>query len=287
MNKSTFDKIIKENVVNAMGFDLFGPTGYPAQYPNHYNSYAFAEFVNHMQTSYKHHYDKYSSGRGNELVSINGKPPKMSSVASSSRFCYLAFRNCNCVDFEHNCPVDGISGTAPQMDAYFKNENIFAEVKCHEIFDAHKKTLSLQYFPLLFGEGNDFEFDEEKVGNFAIAKSGGEFEIPLDKFGLNGKVSMFDFKQFICHLLGIKSDKGADKAATLMYLFFKPKAATEEQRDEIDALFDKLNVEIKAVFESEPIKTFAKKNNIKLKAVAEYAEVMSPLTTENAIILYQ
>ncbi|MBQ5824592.1 MAG: hypothetical protein IIW48_07255 [Clostridia bacterium] len=284
MTKSTFDQILKDNVVNCAGYDCFSPTGYGAPYPTYYSRYFFNEFVTQMITDYPTHYEKYRQGRGSELVSINSKPPKMSCVGSSSRFCYLAFRNYHGVDFEHDCPIAGIRGTAPQMDTYFEDKNIFIEVKCHEIFDAHKMMLSNQYYNLLFGEGNDFGLETE---GSEIVKKSKAFEIPIDKFGLEGKLSMIDFKQFICHLLGIKSHKKADETATLIYLFFKPKTTSQAQRDEINILFAKLKSEIKSVFESTPIKAFVQKNNIELKAVAEYAEVMSPLTTENAIILYQ
>lgn len=99
----------------------------------------------------------------------------MASVASSSRFCFLAlkdganaFGGTGEVVFEHECKINGISGIAPQLDAYIPNENM----------------------------------------------------IPLSVFGINKSSSMFNLKQFLCHLSGIESQAGDSKI--LAYLFFKP-----------------------------------------------------------------
>ena len=294
MNKITFDEILKKNIINTTGVDLFG---YNNTHSLYYNNYIFEKFVNQMLNDYPNHYYKYSRGKGSELKPQGNTPPKMASVASSSRFCYLALRNgatalggYGNVEFEHECRIDGITGTAPQMDAYIKNGNIFVEAKCHEIFDAHKITLSKQYFDLLFGESNDFGLEyipQKKMSDYGFVEKGNEFELPFDKMGIY-QPKMLDFKQMICHLMGIRSHKQQEETATLIYMFFKPKASTKEQNDEINAEFVKLTNEITTIFGSNvsPINRFAKKNNIKLKAVAQYAEVMSPLTVENLIQLY-
>ena len=92
----------------------------------------------------------------------------------------------------------------------------------------------------------------------------------------------------ICHLLGIRSHKQPNEKATLVYLFFKPKVFKEEQRREIDTLFQALQKEIETVFggNNSPIRKFAEENHIQLKAIAQYSEVMSPLTEENRIVLF-
>ena len=184
MDKSVFDEILRENVKDALGLDLFGYLC-GNLYPNHYNNCSFANFTLQMMNNYPKHYEKYNLGKGSELKPQGTKPPKMASVASSSRFCYLALRNgamalggSGDVDFEHSCPVFGIRGTPPQMDAYIKNENIFVEVKCHEIFDFHKIKLSSQYYDLLFGDSSDFDF------HYKPADAKKEFEIPRSEFGL-------------------------------------------------------------------------------------------------------
>ena len=294
MDKKNFDEILKQNVINATGVDLFGYGINDRNYPNYYSACAFADFINQMTNHYPEHYKSYSEGEGNELIPKKGRygllPPKMASVASSSRFCYLALRNgavalggSGDVEFEHACHISEIKGgTPPQMDAYIKNENIFVEAKCHEIFDSHKVILKSKYFDLLFGQDNDFGFASRQKSDDRC------FEISLLEFGIDKKTTRFDIKQLICHLLGIKSHNSQKEPATLVYLFFKPKASTESQQKEIDEVFDDLTNEIKTIFgsESSPIKKFAEKNKITLKAVAQYAEIMSPLIIENTIRLY-
>ena len=86
MNKITFDEILKENIINATGVDLFG---YNNTHSLYYNNYSFEKFVNQMLNDYPNHYYKYSRGKGSELKPQGNTPPKMASVASSSRFCCL------------------------------------------------------------------------------------------------------------------------------------------------------------------------------------------------------
>ncbi len=285
MDKTTFDGILKQNIVNSIGADVFGYIG-KKPYPNYYNNSVFSAFVYQMMTYYPKHFDKYSAGKGGELNPVNNEPPKMASVASSSRFCYLALRDgtevfgngCK-VDFEHECRIKGIIGTAPQMDAYVENGDIFIEVKCHEIFDSHKVVLKKQYKKLVIGKENGFFEKDVSVENEK------EFEIPLSEFGISGNCSMLYIKQLICHLLGVRDNKKGEKA-TLLYLFFKPKGATENEQNEIDSLFEVLEQQIKTVFESTPIRSFAERNNIELKAVAQESEVMCRLTHKNLITLY-
>ena len=290
MQKSAFDQILKENVIHSIGINLFGYEIGDKRYPNHYNVCAFDKFVCQMREEYNAHFRNYWEGKGNELTSQNGTPPKMASVASSSRFCYLALRkgaqglgSDGDVVFEHSCRIDKIrGGTPPQMDAYIEKDNIFVEVKCHEIFDAHDIKLSHQYRQFLFARDNDFGF--APVSN----EDGAPIVLSRTAFGLKEEQTMLDIKQLICHLLGIQSHKAADEKATLVYLFFKPKVLTDEQRRGIDTLFNDLQDEIEIVFggKHSPIRQFAEKNNIQLKAIAQYAEVMSPLTEENRIFLF-
>lgn len=92
---------------------------------------------------------------------------------------------------------------------------------------------------------------------------------------------MLDVKQFICHLLGIASREDKEKEACLMYLFFKPIVDDKAVQAEIDDIFDALEYEINAVFESEPIKKFIIQNNIKLRAVYKYSKEMESLSSNN------
>ena len=283
MNKKTFDVILRQNVVNTDSSAVFGYAWNDRNYSDYYREDVFKKFADGMEREYPQHYQKYIRGKGSELKPNGDHPPKMASVGSSSRFCYLAFRNYDSVEFEHACPIDGIKGgTPPQMDAYFFGENIFAEVKCHEIFDSHKIELSAQYRNLLFCPNNDFGFP------CLPADSNVPFTISGSAFGLRDAQTLVDIKQLLCHLLGIRSHKKPDEDATLLYLFFWPKVKDPLQKSALEMLFSALQAEICTVFggPQSPIRKFAEKNRVKLVAVAQYAEVMSPLTTENTVHLF-
>ena len=206
ITKAEFDNIIKENVIKKEGSSVIGyqtdETG-DKMYENYYSAIEFKLFLNNMKSSpYSDIYDSYYGGNGGELVSHGKKPPKMASVASSSRFCYLALRdgaqglssNGN-VKFEYECEIDGIKGGAPQLDAYISNDNIYVEVKCHEIFDSHKIKMSKQYWKYLRSEENDFGFAAEEVEK--------EVTIELSEVGLEKERSMFDVKQFIAYAVPV------------------------------------------------------------------------------------
>ena len=289
IRKTEFDNIIRENVIKKYGQSVLGyktdETG-DKMYENYYSASEFDCFLNDMKISpYSEIYRSYHGGNGGELVSHGKKPPKMASVASSSRFCYLALRdgaqglgsNGN-VKFEYECEIDKIEGGAPQLDAYISNDNIFVEVKCHEIFDPHKIKMSKQYWEYLRSENNCFGLATEEEGQ--------EIKIDLSEFGLEKKSSMFDIKQLLCHLLGIQSKNKNDKPATLVYLFFKPKTESEETQKQIDKVFDSLTTEIKTIFNSAPIQRFIADKNIQLRALAEYSEVFEALNKNNVITLY-
>lgn len=204
MNKTEFDVLIKANITNALGCGIFGYTVNktpPRVYQNYFSNSVFSAFVAEMQLKFPKIHRLYAK----ELSSNGSAPPKMASVASSSRFCYLALRNGTdaldggeTVKFEYGCKIDGISGGSPQLDAFIEIENIFIEAKCHEIFDPHTILLKAPYWEHIFGAGNDFGFEPcEKT-------STAEFEIALSAFGIEKTSSMFDIKQLLCHLLGIK-----------------------------------------------------------------------------------
>lgn len=294
MNKKEFDEIIKMNIVSKFGADNFVyRTVAGKNYENYYSNSAFDDFVEEMKT-YKSgtHFNEYHKGNGGELKEKKGRygfvPPKMASVASSSRFCYLALRNGGDaiggnenVRFEVGCKIKGIDRIPPQLDAYFYEKNIYVEAKCHEIFDSHKAIFDVAYWNLIYGENNQFGFDVKEKSDKD------KFEIPLAEFGFETeKTSIrFDIKQFLCHIMGIASQKNIEKQVKLVYLFFKPKTDDVEINKKIDMVFNELKTEIDFIFGCKPIKTFTQRNNIKLIAVAEYDEVMQELTDKNIISL--
>lgn len=235
---------------------------------------------------YNKFYNQYNHGKGSELKEKRNMPPKMASVASSSRFCYLAlrdgykqFNNSEDIIFEHSCRIKGVNATA-NLDAYIPKANIYFEVKCHEIFSQHSIYLKKSYWNLLYGQENDFGFSYAKCPDID------EFKIELCDFGIAKTKIRFDIKQFLCHLWGIASQKDKDVQAKLVYLFFKPKMDLETERIQVEKVFEELQAEIKNIFSSKPIQIFISNNNIELSAIAEYAKVMEPLSKDNTIILF-
>ena len=111
LSKKKFDEIIRENLVKIAGKGKFGYKFDPDLiYTEYYTSEAFDLFIDEMKPpEYIDFFNRYNGskdgtstnggkgGVGGELriQYRNGKPipPKMASVASSSRFCYLALRD--------------------------------------------------------------------------------------------------------------------------------------------------------------------------------------------------
>ena len=274
VKKQDFDLTIKENLGLSSEKYLDKPYDY------YFNKPEFEKFKAEMKKSFPEAYKSFDFGKGGEMEETlrNDKvlPPKMASVASSSRFAYLALRNGvsaiggGNVVFEHPCKIEGVRGIPPQMDAYSSAGNIFIEVKCHEIFDKHKIIIKTKY--------------KEKLEDFGlfISGEGEKVEIPLSEFDIKKETSMFDIKQLLCHLMGVKSHSNGDRA-TLLYLFFKPQ--NEKYQNEIDSVFEELKSEIKTIFESKPIKKFCN-SQITLKAVCQTGKIMQALKDDNIEVLY-
>lgn len=293
MNKTEFDNIIKKNLVEKYGEDKFGYIIEDKPYDNYYCNEEFQIFKNEMEhkEEYSKYYNCYYAGAGSELIEKKSRyglvPPKMASVASSSRFCYLALRDGatidliggNKVQFEYECEISDItSKTYPQLDAFIEDSNTFIEAKCHEIFDPHQIVMSKKYIEYL---SRDFEIDLEGM----IKEE--KIIIPLSEFGINKNFSRFDIKQLLCHLIGISSKKkklDIDNV-NLTYLFFKPKTSDEIINQQIDMIFDDLAGEINQIFTNEHICKFTSKHNITLKAIAEYSEIMESVTKSEIIKL--
>ena len=308
VDKTQFNNIVLSNLIIKEGFDSFG---YPSPakpkkfapnveniveiHSNYYSPFAFNTFLQAMKSEHK---KAYNSGSGQELTPQSFAPPKMACVASSSRFCYLALRDStvalggtsNAV-FEKRCPIAGVKNAVANLDAYIKdtynkNTHIYVEAKCQEIFDQHKQEMRIPYWNCIYGSINGIGFNLETTQPKPIDTGKNHFDIPMNIFGLNN-IERFDFKQFLCHLLGIASqNKKSNKAATLCYMFFKPLSDDPKIKSSIDDIFKKLETEIKAIFTNSYIQAFCKTNNITLTAIAEEAKVMEPLTISNKIILF-
>lgn len=305
--KEKFDTAIKNNLSDDWFPYVINEDGKAdRKYENYYSNSAFSDFVDEMKKQYYNHYLKFkgnkntsdnAGGKGGELDAKNGRyglmPPKMASVASSSRFCYLALRNGvdtnilgktftkNDVEFEKECRIFETSKTAPQLDAYIKDEecDIFIEAKCHEIFDCHKPMFRSAYWDYF---KNDASLKDLAPGKEKPAE---EFNVSLDLFDIDKKSARFDVKQFVCHLLGIKEHQKGKKAK-LVYMFFKPVTEDEETAQMINSVFEELIEEIKAIFECDAIKGFCDKNKIDLMAIAQESKTMKKLDSAKVVELY-
>ena len=294
MNQKKFDQIILRNLIVVKGADKFGyPNINDVKYDDYYSFEEFEKFIKDMQERNMAHHKSYAEGKGSEIIPVDGglKPPKMASVASSSRFAYLALRDGakhidigKNVEFEAECAIKNKPGTQPQMDAFDKDTRTYIEVKCHEIFDNSKqKTLKEPYLNYVYGANDD------GVGFKLVVneRPQGEFAIPYKEFGMKEFPKYFDLKQFLCHLLGVACENHKEgKSATLAYLFFKPKTDVEAEAIELFEVYNGLQAEIIAIFTSSVIVRFCEENNIKLKAYYEYAEIMESLTPANTHCLF-
>lgn len=294
MNQKKFDQIILRNLITVKGIDKFRYKNVNGVvYDDYYSNREFDKFIEEMKSYNVAHHKSYVEGKGNETIPTDGgvKPPKMASVASSSRFSYLALRDGakhigigENVEFEAECAIKNKPGTQPQMDAFDKDTRTYIEVKCHEIFgNSKQKTLKEPYLDYVYGTNDD------GVGFKLVVneRPQGEFAIPYKEFGMKEFPKYFDLKQFLCHLLGVAcANYKEKKSATLAYLFSKPKTDVEAEAIELFEVYNGLQVEIIAIFTSPAIVRFCEENNIKLKAYYEYAEIMEPLTPANTHCLF-
>jgi hypothetical protein len=308
MTKTDFDILIKQNLIssgvseNAFTYKFDDRR----EYPEYYTKSDFDVFIEEMKVNYPQHYLKFKGnskatsnkgGVGGELAERNSRyglmPPKMASVASSSRFCYLAlrdginisFENCKIssdnVEFEKECKILSNSLTSPQLDAFISDSdcNIYIEAKCHEIFDSHKAKFKNKYWEC-------FEIDEAFSKILKHAEKGEkEFVLPLSLFDINKNSTRFDIKQFVCHLFGI-AEQNKNKNAKLVYMFFNPITGDADKAEQIEDVFKDLTEEIKVIFKCDVIKSFCKRKNIELIAIAEKSEIMQSISNDNLDIIY-
>lgn len=225
-----------------------------------------------VSTMSKSDYKSYGSGAGGELKEhVNKKgetiPASMSSVGSSSRFCYLSLRNSNLlpfgitksdnnIRFEEKLHISGVEGgIPPHMDAFYENEGnyYFFECKCHEQFDNHKLKLSDSYFDKnLIVDKIDKSFFIQNIHkvNKKTGKTSTYREYSPGAFGLPSN-PRFDIKQFLTHIMGIESkikseiEKGIKiKDVKLIYFYFIPDSAlkNDDIRNVISTLFSEVRI---------------------------------------------
>ncbi len=204
---------------------------------------------------------------------------KFYSVASSSRFAVSSFteelngkldyikringEEIKEAKFEYDAPIAGIPKErhCPQLDFFFKTNKgtYFIEAKCHEIFDSHK---SIRLSPNYKGFLNEHNLSKSYAGKIRIDRKGNETEevflslegnkeknrfLLAEDFDCKLKTYHFDFKQFLCHLMGILSyaEKHKSEEIYFYYLVYKNELYKTETESKI---YEELEAEVKEVF---------------------------------------
>lgn len=237
MNSNEFDCLIKKQLNQPES--LFGYKVGDRVYKNYYTLEEFEKYKASLKNikldgKSKTVYEAYNDGKGGELIekyikkSNNVVPPKMASVASSSRFTIESIlkapsENIHDVfnlninykkDAEIGLPFQR-GGRAPQLDAYLYDEKkeIYIEAKCHEIFGSYRLKMSKSY---------SLHF-EKMVPDYSVPDLSEKEDLNLDVslFGYDSyKKLRFDAKQALAHILGVKKNLTLD--TKLVFLFFKP-----------------------------------------------------------------
>jgi hypothetical protein len=236
MDKREFDLLVRrqsQESASSFGYPI-GDVIYDVYYTKElFQSYAEGLKGIRLDGNHPNAFLAYKDGKGGELDETPGQggglvPPKMASVASSSRFCVEAILKAGraeiskvfglsegfFLDAEHAVPFQR-GGIPPQLDAYLADgdHEVFVESKCHEIFDAHSLAFRESY-------GRSFSmYDPDFILPPVDAK--GEFRLSSALLGIEEGVTLrFDAKQAISHLLGVR--KQHRKKALLLFLFFRP-----------------------------------------------------------------
>lgn len=221
------------------------------------------------------------STSGNEFSS-----GKFYSVASSSRLAVASFtekkenseldyirtiiingneETVSASEFEHDTPITGIEKGrhCPQMDFFFKTGNgtYFIEVKNHEILNIHKSIeLSPSYLRTdafkklgVIGqpcvrEDTDSKGKVHQYISLVNNNDGKNRFLLATDFGCDLKTFHFDFKQFLCHLMGIWSyaQEHKDENICFYYLIYKNKRYEKEFDGE---LYRELESEVATIFD--------------------------------------
>lgn len=297
IKKDIFDKEIKS--LSGCADSCFGYETYK-KFSLYFNNEVFTNFYNEMKEKYPHAFQKYNAGKGGELKEKNTRygivPPKMASIASSSRFIYLAFRDNNLekvnplcsinvekgvFQFEDELTINCLNDAKPNLDASYKGENngVYFEAKCHELFDSHQLRWKKKYFEdgVFFGAEKkglgltkkDCILDAEGMLKEFSGRDENIFhELKRGVFDLDEKEKIyFDIKQFVCHLLGIANDGLTERE--LVYIYFKP-----DNLKGFESEYAYLEKQFKQVAQSKIISDYCNKHMISLKLVYSVADKM-------------
>lgn len=191
----------------------------------------FEKLISEMKSDFPSAYEEYFCGNGGELSEkgVENKktgvtkitPPKMASYASSSLMTYLKFRHIPNFKFEYKLNTTFGSIAPACLDGFLekKNEIIFIESKCHEIYgNGHYPfKRSSSYFKLY----RDYISNLFKV---SIKEKDNQIEVYLENRD-GQKIEYFELSQIVCHFLGIGKyleNKTKGKKIKLVYFLYSP-----------------------------------------------------------------
>ena len=165
---------------------------------------------------------------------------KICSVASSSRIGFLYGVQCGIKGYEKTDVRNGIC--RPHYDNFDAATNTFYEYKCHEF-----TTDSQQHncFP-----NNPEGYKAVLSRHFLMNAEDVDCKDLFGTFGMEPCL-FFDFKQFLCHVLGILSVASREVPANLQYVMFVPKKSVLDnpENKEIAEWLGMLEMRIRHIFE--------------------------------------
>ncbi len=188
------------------------------KYASYMSNASWTRFVANMTVE---HREQYDNGSGGELTEKNGRPPKMASFASSSQMIYRYSHDIENFIFEKKLPTT-VGGMA-NIDGYLElsDKTVFVEAKCRE--------------PYSHSEGEVIKQVYQEVYTYLCEQMPNVFSCVMEKitdrdmyvtfFCEGRKISFFDIKQMICHLLAVGTDclKRKDKRQIqFLYFLYKP-----------------------------------------------------------------
>ena len=213
--------------------------GYRIEGKEPYESYLSNEAWDaYVRTMAPEHRRQYGQGSGGELEPKNGRPPKMASVASSSRMIYELSKDVPGFVFEKQLTTV-LSGIA-NLDGYLEKEDtrIFVEAKCREPY-GHKaiQTIKRNYKAV-------YSYLREKMPRVfsCVMEELPDEEMRTVFFCRGEAVASFDIKQMISHMLAVANEalrSGTEKKILFLYLLFNPRGLSlpDECREEVARIY--------------------------------------------------
>lgn len=193
------------------------------QYENYIDNETWTAFVDEMRRQYPAAYEEYGEGSGDELgiKKIGRYPPKMASYGSSSRMIYMLSRDIPGFCFEKKLPTT-VGGIA-NMDGYLYSggTHYYVEAKCREPYSPKSYVIDRKYEDLYRWLDQD-----EKVAFTCDITILDENKMEVRFIAEGTKLTRFDIKQMICHLLSIattKLNQPIEEKTEFLYLLYNPK----------------------------------------------------------------